>query len=535
MKTITTALLFLTLFIKVIAQEQPKPAIAPYWGFGHWIWEDQMHTSSTVKYLIDGYKKYNIPVSTILLDSPWSSAYNNFEADPALYPDFKGLVEQLHNQDIKVILWYTGFVNKESREVPINESPLFQTAINNNYTVNNGNLTRWHKGQGAHIDFTNPDAKDWWHQHVDKILKQGIDGWKVDISAEWLHDEILTSIGLLSNKEFKYYHYKDAFEYARSINPEFLCYTYGHVHILHQYLDMAPQNYSHCQWTGDFEGDFNGLNNQLNFIYLTASKGYGAPACEISGYFGTPSNKKSFIRYTQLASMVPTMVNGGNKGALGYHLPWNYDEQTISIYRNYVNLHLKFAPYLFSTSVEGHLKGHSIITKSSYQNNSHLLGNDIFVKAITTENDSVKIVFPNEDRWINYWNSKEVFSASDTILKYYPIDKYPIFIKGGAIIPVENQAKNNVEFIVYPNEESIYVFHKPTGQGIEYTDIVVEMNEKKGTLKISSQEEYQFKFKLIGLKKPESIKGADHFQYDAVHSELVIVKNGSNFKIKITQ
>ncbi len=535
MKTIKTIIIFLIFFTGIKTQGQPKPAITPYWGFGHWIWEDQLHTSNTVKYLIDGYSKYDIPVSAVIFDSPWSSAYNNFEWDTALYPNFKELIDELHSKNIKLILWYTGFVNKESREVPLNQSPLFEIALNNNFTVNKGKLSQWHKGKGAHIDFTNPEARDWWHQQVDKVLNMDIDGWKVDISAEWLGDSISTSIGYLSNKKFRYYHYKDAFEYARLRNPDFLCYTYGHVHVLYQDLDMAPQNYSHCQWTGDFTGDFNGITNQLKFIYLSASKGYAAPACEIGGYYGNPSDKKSFIRYTQLASMVPTMVNGGNSGALGYHLPWNYDNQTISIYKDYVKLHQKFAPYLFSTSVEGHLKGHSIIKDCSSENNSHLLGDDIFVKPIITENDTVKIIFPDKNRWINYWDVKEVFSASDSVMKYYPLEKYPIFIKEGAIIPIENREKDNVELLIFPKGEFKYVFHKPTGQGIEYTNINVEISKKQGTLKIVSQEDEKFIFRLTCFQEPKSVVGADHYQYDSDNSELRIEKKGNVFEIKINE
>ncbi|MFB6341394.1 TIM-barrel domain-containing protein [Saccharicrinis sp. FJH62] len=533
MKTIKIILIILTLSSQIRAQETPKPAITPYWGFGHWIWEDQLHTSNTVRYLIDGYSRYNIPVDAVILDSPWSSAYNNFESDTALYPDFENMLNHLHSKNIKLILWYTGFVNKESREVPLNQSPLYEPAVNMGYTVNNGSLHSWHKGKGAHIDFTNPEAKAWWHKQVDKILKQGIDGWKVDVSAEWLDENVSTSIGNLSNKEFKYYHYQDAFEYARSINPDFLCYTYGHVHVRNRYLDMAPQNYSHCQWTGDFTGDFKGLLNQLNFIYLSAQKGYGAPACEIGGYWGKPSDNKSFIRYAQLASMVPAMVNGGRDGALGHHLPWNYSEKTITIYRDYVNLHRKLVPYLFSTSVEGHLKGHSIIKECSNENNTHMLGDAIFVKPITTENDTVSIVFPDEHQWINYWDSKEVFSSSDTITKYYPIEKYPVFMRAGSIIPVANSDKNSIELLIYPDGKSEYVFHKPSGQGVDYTDIRVTMNAIKGTLEINSPDAYNFQLKLMCFDDPKSVSGADRYQYNPESSELLLEKNGSNFKIKI--
>ncbi len=515
------------------AQEQPKPAITPYWGFGHWVWEDQIHTSNTVKYLVDGYSKYDIPVDTVILDSPWSSAYNSFEWDPALYPDFEALLQQLHQQDIRMVLWYTGFVNKKSREVPLQQSPLFDPALSNGYTVNDGKLSWWHKGEGAHIDFTNPAAVAWWHRQVDHVLKLGIDGWKVDISSAWLGDDISTSIGPLSNEAFRPYYYKDAFEYARSLNPDFLCYTYGHVQALQKEFDLAPVEYSQGQWSGDFTGGFAGIADQLTAIYRSANSGYGAPACEIGGYWGDPSDKKSFIRYAQIASMTPLMVNGGNQGAMGFHLPWNYDEETISIYRDFVKLHHKFAPYLFSNSVDAHLNGGSIIKDCSIDRKSHRLGEDLFVQAITSDNDTVAILFPERDRWIDYWKREDVFSPASSITKDYPIDRYPIFVRAGAIIPIESSDDKLVEIMIFPEGESRFVYRKPTGPGVDYTDIVISMDEEKGLLKITSKEEAAFKLKVVSFQKPTSVSGADRFEYDAETSELLLEKTGHAVQIQM--
>ncbi len=515
------------------AQEKAKPAVTPYWGFGHWIWEDQIHTSNTVRYLVDGYSKYDIPVDTVILDSPWSSAYNNFEWDATLYPDFEAMLQQLHAQDIRVILWYSGFVNKRSREVPLQQSPLFDPAVSQNYTVNDGGLSWWHKGEGAHIDFTNKAAVEWWHRQVDKVLKLGIDGWKVDISSAWLGDDISTSIGPLPNEEFRPYYYKDAFEYARSVNPDFMCYTYGHVLALQQEFDLAPVEYSQGQWSGDFTGNFAGIAEQLTAIYKSAKSGYGAPACEIGGYWGEPSDKKSFIRYTQMASMVPLMVNGGNQGAVGFHLPWNYDEETISIYRDFVNLHKRFAPYLFSNSVEGHLHGGSIVKECSIERKSHRLGSDLFVQAITTDSDTVAIVFPQEGRWIDYWNTADVFSPASSATKEYPINRYPIFIRAGAIIPFESSDDEVVELMIYPCGESRFVYHKPAGPGVDYTDIVITLDEGTGLLEITSPEETEFRIKVVSFQNPTSVSGADRFEYDSETSELLIEKTGRAIQIEI--
>ncbi len=38
---------------------------------------------------------------------------------------------------------------------------------------------RWH-GEGGLLDYTNPEAVQWWHSQMDNVLSLGIDGWKVD-------------------------------------------------------------------------------------------------------------------------------------------------------------------------------------------------------------------------------------------------------------------------------------------------------------------------------------------------------------------
>ena len=46
--------------------------------------------------------------------------------------------------------------------------------------MNNGKTIKWWHGNGAFVDFFNPDAKKWFTSLMDRILDMGIDGWKCD-------------------------------------------------------------------------------------------------------------------------------------------------------------------------------------------------------------------------------------------------------------------------------------------------------------------------------------------------------------------
>src|ERR687897_729881 len=91
--------------------------LAPRWAYEPWVWEDQEHSAEAVRELVAGYRQRGIPVGTVILDSPWQTNYNTFEFGPD-YPDPAGLIRELHADNVKVLLWATGFVNVASNDGP---------------------------------------------------------------------------------------------------------------------------------------------------------------------------------------------------------------------------------------------------------------------------------------------------------------------------------------------------------------------------------------------------------------------------------
>jgi alpha-glucosidase (family GH31 glycosyl hydrolase) len=76
------------------------------WAHYHWVWlknDDGNQANETS--LIQGYQDNNIPVGALNIDSTWATQFNNFIVDTNKFPDFKGLVQQMHDDNIKVILW----------------------------------------------------------------------------------------------------------------------------------------------------------------------------------------------------------------------------------------------------------------------------------------------------------------------------------------------------------------------------------------------------------------------------------------------
>ena len=144
---------------------------APYdiWAHYHWIWlaNEEGEQNATIK-LVNDYISYDIPVGAVNLDSSWPLNYNNFIWNQKYYKNASEMIDYFHSINLKVICWVTSMVN--------NDSSNFNEGKENGYFLNDGKLINWWHGNGALLDYSYPNAVDWWHKQMDMVLDIGIDG-----------------------------------------------------------------------------------------------------------------------------------------------------------------------------------------------------------------------------------------------------------------------------------------------------------------------------------------------------------------------
>jgi alpha-glucosidase (family GH31 glycosyl hydrolase) len=510
-----------------------NPPIVPRWALEPWVWEDTTNTEASAQRLVQGYLDRNIPVGAVLIDSPWATHYNSFEWDPRRYPDPSGMIAGFHAAGVRVILWITGFVN--------NDAPDYEHVRAQGYSVEAGKNFQWWKGSGIHLDFTNPEAMRWWHSRMDKILDLGIDGWKVDQSADFVTDPVSTSIGSLSRQDFKQYYYADFFDYSTSRNPQFI--IFARPYSSREQAAGAPVSRHSVGWSGDFRGDFAGLEAQKNDVYESARLGYGAPGVEVGGYWPVHPDKKSLIRYAQFAALTPLMINGGLNGGEAQHLPWYWDQETVDIYRYYATLHSELVPYLFSYSVEAYIEGLSILREPDSERSQHMLGEEIFVSAITADTEVKLVDFPGGARWIDYWNEGYFYEGGSSSEYDAPLDRYPIFIRAGAVIPLnvrngvtghgDETSAGKTTLAIYPAGTTGFTYHQPLGDGTEFTVVRIEVDELSGTIRVDGSAPGDYRLRVKSFARPAAVEGASSWYYDEAAQIVVIDHVGEDFSLTI--
>lgn len=101
-------------------------------------------------------------------------------------------------------------------------------------------------------------------------------------------------------------------------------------------------------WVGDQDSSYDGLRYAMKNIFQSAWRGYLNFGFDIGGYRGQNISKQGFLRYAQVGALLPLMENGGN----GRHCPWLYDDETVDIYRKFVDLHNALLPYFLTAGRE---------------------------------------------------------------------------------------------------------------------------------------------------------------------------------------
>lgn len=495
------------------------PPITPAWIFGHFVWEDEKNTQQAVEGLVDDYLKHDIPVNGVIIDSPWTTAYNNFIWNTERYPAHDAMIDNFNDKGVKVMLWLTGCVNSISTGCAQDKCEEYDYVVEKNYGINNSIPTTWWKGTGIQIDFTNPMAKAWWYGQLDKVWREGIYGWKVDQGEVYFGDEVTTSIGTMTNEKFRPYYYNAMEDYVKLKTPTGA--NIGRPYSWQKGYHSDPAKMS-MGWCGDFGGDWAGLKLQIDNIYRSAQAGYGAVGTEVAGFMGAKATTKAmFVRYAQFGATTACMINGGENGAFTNHLPWWHGDDVTAIYRDVVKLHNSLIPYLFSSVVDVHQNGGSLMKDVSLTDESHRLGNDFFTKAITSDASIVEVTLPTGDEWIDWFTGK-TYVGGQTYSLNFDLARFPLYIRRGAIVPMDKEAGKTTLFF-YPSETaSSATLHLPQGDGIDYDDCEVSYNPTEGTLAISDDYSRSYVIEMHGIASIGGVEGATSYSFNNETGVLVI-------------
>lgn len=257
-------------------------------------------------------------------------------------------------------------------------------------------------------------------------------------------------------------------------------------------------------WTGDQKG---GEWEYIRFhvpTYIGAGlSGMSNITSDMDGIFGG-KNMEVNIRDFQWKAFTPMQLNMDGWGANPKY-PQALGEPATSINRNYLKLKAAMLPYTYSCAYEA-VAGqpliramfldypsdftHSAATKYQYMYGPSMLVAPIYqpTQADAQGNDIRNGIYLPEGQWIDYFTG-DVYEGGRILNNFdAPIWKLPLFVKAGAIVPM-NRPNNNIHevntaeriFGIWPAGHSEFTLYDDDGNTEAY------MRGEHATTKVTSE------------------------------------------------
>ncbi len=412
-----------------------RPALPPPWSFGLWL-----STSFTTSYdeesvagLVDGMIERDVPLSVFHFDCFWMRELHwcDFEWDPRLFPDPPAMLARLKARDLRISLWINPYIAQRSA--------LFAEGRDRGYLLKkpNGDVWQWDRWQPgmALVDFTNPQAREWYADKLDALLEQGVDCFKTDF-GERVPTDVEYYDGSDPERMHNYYTYlynQTVFEVLRKRRGDREAVLFA------RSATVGSQQFP-VHWGGDCESTYESMAESLRGGLSLGLSGFGYWSHDIGGFEGTPDPAlfKRWIAFGLLSS------HSRLHGSSSYRVPWLFDDEAVAVLQLFTRLKARLMPYLYAAARQAHDGGLPMMRAMvlefpddpacTHLERQYMLGDDLLVAPVFTEDGEVSYYVP-AGTWTHYLTGERV-EGGRWVRERHGFLSVPLLVRPGAVVPV---------------------------------------------------------------------------------------------------
>lgn len=440
------------------------------------------YTQDEVLDIADKFRELDIPCDVIHMDIDYMNGYRVFTFDDKKFPDVKGLSEKLADRGVKLISIIDPGVKKDEDYFMYKEGMEMDAFAHDTDGSVYENAV-W-PGTSVFPDFTKQSVRSWWGDKTKILLEHGISGIWND-----MNEPASFNGPLPDDVQFEY----GAHEKVHNI--------YGHFMAKATYEGLAKNDggkrpfvltraaYAGSQkycggWTGDNHSIWAHIALSLEQVCNLSVSGLAMCGSDIGG-FGSDTTPELLVRFYEAAVFVPFFRNHSAMGTRRQE-PWQFDETTIDAVRKTVKLRYRFIPYIYDLAHECEKTGAPIVRPLVYEypadkyvrniSDEYMLGSFVLVAPVIAPGKEAREVYLPDGDWYDYYTG-EKYSGGRYILADAPLDKVPVFIKAGAIIPVadgeirstEDITEDKISILTYSGKGS-FVHYQDDNETFAYRD-----------------------------------------------------------------
>ncbi|TME85314.1 MAG: alpha-xylosidase, partial [Chloroflexi bacterium] len=425
------------------------PAVPPDWSFGFWISRWGYRNRDEVMEVARRMRQERVPCDVIHIDPYWmrhhEGHHGDLEWDELAFPDPKGMIAELKALGFRLSLWESPYVPLDSQMRAEGEQKgfLLKTKTMSPSPSGSGHggglaLVHGFAKPSAAVDFSNPDAVDWFKAKNRRLLEMGVAVIKTDFAEDMPGDATPhdgTSAEQLHNV-YPLLYQRAVFEATKEVHG------YGLIWGRSGYA--GSQRYP-VHWGGDPGCTFDDMAASLRGALSWILSGAAFASFDMGGFFGIPTltdppSPELYVRWSQMGLL---FSHARAHGHTAPREPWAYGEPALSIFRKYAQLRYRLLPYLYAAArraPDGLPLARPLVydwpsdPTTHHIDDEYMLGPDLLVAPMFKPQGSREIYLP-AGGWFDYWTDRQ-FDGVRWITYSAELETLPLLVRAGAVLPM---------------------------------------------------------------------------------------------------
>ena len=537
---------YASLMEKMRALTGPVPLL-PRYALGFTQSKERYETAEELTAVATEYRRRKIPLDLMVQDwQTWPAGQWGLKRfDRSRFP--RGFADRLHNLHVRVMLsvWphMQGEENSDRQEM-LREGCML--------------------GNRSTYDAFSPKARKlYFRQLREGLLGDGIDAWWCDCTepfeADWSgsvrpsdEERLRVNTGeakkYLDPAEISLYsllHSQGIYEGLRKTGPQ-------------RVLNMTRSSwagqcrYAAVTWSGDVCASWETLRRHvpegLNFM----ATGEAYWNCDVGGFFSAkgepwfwkgeypqgaedPGYRELVVRWMQYACFLTLMRVHGTDTPREI---WRFGEEGEPFYDAIalcIRMRYRLLAYQYALMEETHRQGIPAVRVPALVfpkdrrlqeiNDEMMLGDALLIRPVTRPmyepagggktgipDESVEVYLPDGCRWYTP-DGEQVYEGGQTVTVRAPLDRIPVFVREGSILPVsparqytEEETDEATEIRIYPGADSAFALYDDDGITYAYEQGICQRipmlwDDREGILTLDTQEGSMEKERLLWIRR----------------------------------
>jgi alpha-glucosidase len=453
-----------------------KAPLAPRWALGFQQSRYSYMSDAEVREIAARMRSDKIPLDVIWLDIDYQDRNRPFTVNTKTFPDLKKLAGDLRTQGIRLV----AITDLHVAAAPDQGYAPYDSGKAGGHFVRNPDGSTYvgpvWPGPSVFPDFTRTASRQWWGTLFAGFLDDGVAGFWNDMNEPAVFDTPTKTMPLgnlhrIDSDDFaprdathaeihNVYGLENAratFEGLRHLRPN------DRPFVMTRATYAGGQRYA-VTWTGDNSSSWEHLKLSVQQLVNLGLSGFSYAGADVGGFTGGPS-PDLLTKWIEIAAFTPVFRIHAATGQ-PHTEPWIDGPDQLAIRRRFIEERYRLLPYLYAVAEENARTGDPIMRPVWYdtpemvnapcdQSMAFTLGHSLLI-ASSPKPDSpapYDICLP-PGGWYDYWTGMPV--EGDKLAVTPSLDRLPVFVRAGAILPRQPLVQSTDEVPQGPLELHIY-------------------------------------------------------------------------------